>query len=167
MLTEELAKQFTAYRKFLLYYPNNFANYISNNFEIMSYGRSCYSNILYSERNKNLSAEYIKENMIEKLSSKLFDFYKKINSNIIITNNEFEYVVPETYRSYIIWDLNSNTPISKVKILLDNFIKQNQFILWKNKIANQSIKALSHYHLVIREPEPTLKLYKNSQKIIT
>ena len=34
MLTEELAKHFTTYRKFLLYYPNNFANYISNNLPI-------------------------------------------------------------------------------------------------------------------------------------
>ena len=83
MLTEELAKHFTTYRKFLLYYPNNFSDYISNNFEIMSYGRSCYSNLLYSERNKNFSPEYIKENMMAKISCKFFDFYKKINPNLI------------------------------------------------------------------------------------
>jgi hypothetical protein len=157
MLTQELVKQFIIYKKFLLYYPNTFGEVVTNEMESFSFGRSCYSNIMYTHKNKNKSPEVLKANILEKIKHKNFDFYKTINSNIIITNNDFPYILPPKYKSYIIWDLN-DTPISQINIMLTNFVEHNQYIIWKNKKSNQSIKSLSHYHLVIREPICKLKL---------
>jgi len=160
MLTNELVTKFMKYKKFLLYYPNVFAESVNNNFDILSFGKSYYSRLIYAEKNKNYSSQQIKENLLAKLSNKFFDYYKKINSNIIITNNDYPYVLPPTYKAYVIWDISNNSSINYIDSLLINFHNNNDYLLWKNKQVYQSVKTLNHYHLVLREPKPKKKLEK-------
>lgn len=86
---------------------------------------------------------------------------KSFNPNIIITINEYPYVIPNTnYKLYIIWNKDSNKPLTYSQIQ-DYFDLDNKdWIIWKNNNLYKSLKCIEHYHIIIRDSLPKFVLTK-------
>ena len=82
------------------------------------------------------------------------------NPNILITKNEYQYVVPnKNYKSYIIWNLqDGNLNFDDILKYFD--LNNKNWVIWKNDPLYKSVKSIEHFHLFTRNSIPKLKLKK-------
>lgn len=145
----------------------NQSNYSSRNFENINFGKYLYDKISY----QTIPSDKLALNS---------------NINLLLTNNECPYVIPNIYyKSEIIWDPNNSCV--NLDILLENIDLTNKdYILWKNipthpytptsihtsipTLIHTSIPTststsipdnyIEHFHLVTRNSIPKLTLEK-------
>ncbi len=88
------------------------------------------------------------------------NFINQTNPNILITKNEYPYVVPEkTSQSYIIWNLqDGNLNFNDILQYFD--LNNKNWVIWKNDPLYKSVKSIEHFHLFTRNSIPKLKLKK-------
>lgn len=105
-------------------------------------------------------------NVNKKTATELFKHLQlmnesKLDSNILITKNEYPYVIPNTnYKYFIIWNIDNNNPIDYNKIQTYFNLKNKDWIIWKNNKLYKSIKYIEHYHIIIRDSLPKFKISK-------
>ena len=129
----------------------------NNNFENINLGRFCYDNTVYNKYHHSESEIKTVEHIFSINQSNNF---KVDNPNILVTKNEFPYIIPNTnYDYWIVWNLeNSNIQFEQI---LNYFNLVNKdYILWKNNPLYKSIKYIEHYHIILRNSIPKLKLKK-------
>lgn len=134
--------------------------YLSSNFENINLDRYWVDYITYSvnKNSSNLLIEKIKNNNMIKTDPQINDL--NILQNIFITKNDYPYIVPNlNYNSYVIWNLsNSNFNFSQALKYFN--LNKKDWIIWKNNPVYKSVKFIDHYHLIVRNSIPKLKLKK-------
>lgn len=139
----------------------------NNNFENVNLGRFYNDRINYNKYNYSNSVSVSvseSESEIKTIehifSNNLSNNFKVDNPNILITKNEYPYIIPNTnYDYWIIWNLqNSNIQFEQILNYFD--LVNKDYILWKNNELYKSIKYIEHYHIILRNSIPKLKLKK-------
>ncbi len=138
------------------YIFSNSSYCLNSNYENINLDRY-WVDILSYQINKLGINELVKHLKHNDLSS---DFKNQTNPNILITKNEYPYVVPQTdSQSYIIWNL-LNTNLNFNDILQYFNLDNKNWVIWKNDPMYKSVKSIEHFHLFTRNSIPILKLKK-------
>lgn len=125
---------------------------ISKNFSNINLERF-WTDILVYNMNKKTAKELLKNLKLINQSN--------FNLNILITKNEYPYIIPNTnYKYFIIWNIDKNNQIdyNKIKNCFD--LENKDWIIWKNNKLYKSIKYIEHYHIIIRDSLPKFKISK-------
>lgn len=133
--------------------PNLFT---SHNFENINLGRFWTDIIIYQIK-KQSSGQLLSHLKTIDLSE---NFGQK-NSNILITKNEYPFIIPsKSYNSFIIWNTNQSELLDYDQIEKLFNLKGKDWLIWKNDMLYKSQKYIEHYHIILRDSIPKFKLEK-------